>query len=241
MRKEYEEHLIECGGNAISAYSAYLKDKKIALVGPSDSLDEKDEEYGKYLDNEYDLIVRINRCQTGNSKGNRTDIVYLGSWNTEIEKQISNLRSEVVMLAVYGCFTEETLELYAHLKEDIDILKETSDINEEMGHRCNSGFIAMIHLLKHDIKELFVTGFDFHRRNYSKYERHPHSDNLDGVVKYFKSGLEVTNGLDGHKPDSDYRHFKYEMLPNDNRIIPDEALLKILEDPKNDNIHERTE
>ena len=52
MRKEYEEHLIECGGNAISAYSAYLKDKKIALVGPSDSLDEKDEEYGKYLDNE---------------------------------------------------------------------------------------------------------------------------------------------------------------------------------------------
>ena len=65
--------------NKKESFSSFVKDKKVALVGPANYLNYF--EFGKNIDN-YDLVARINRGielvdENNNSKiGSKTDILF---------------------------------------------------------------------------------------------------------------------------------------------------------------------
>ena len=59
----------------------YLKNKRVIIVGPSNSLLNKSPPQGEFIDNNFDVVVRVNRgieptYQYKDYIGSRTDILY---------------------------------------------------------------------------------------------------------------------------------------------------------------------
>ena len=162
----------------------FLKDKKVILVGPSESLLKKK---NKEFIESFDVIVRVNRGIEPTRKyhkyiGTRTDILY----NCMLEHpdnggiiDANYFASKKVKFVVYhpevdyhGVAVDNDPP---HLKnETIQELQNNNisvkrincelynNISSQVECRPNTGFIAIFDLLHYDIKELYITGFTFY-------------------------------------------------------------------------------
>jgi hypothetical protein len=93
--------------------------------------------------------------------------------------------------------------------------------------RPNSGFSAIIDLLSTPLKELYITGLDFHRSLYREDYRNSHWDG-----ELIRNMMHDPDGTDTHQPDKQFKYFKYNMYHEDPRIIPDDFLKEYLSDQK---------
>jgi hypothetical protein len=166
-------------------YNLHLLDKRIALVGPSPSLEGSG--HGELIDS-YDLVVRVNKGYpvTGSISvdiGERTDIHY--HCLHESEKCGGRIHyKEMATDGVYLCspypeyvmpFHRDTVRVRHHINQqslDLSYHFISTDLYltcaQNIGTRPNSGVGAILDLLAHDIRELYVTGFTFFQDGWRK-------------------------------------------------------------------------
>ena len=175
-------------------YEEFLKGKRVAIIGPSPSV--RNEENGDFIEENYDIIVRINKQWKHDPKldsfiGKRTDILYNcldykedcgGMLNIDyIKKQ--NIKYIVDPLKFVYFNKNDRDPLFAG-KKRLDyytifhlnnmgtipfhtIKKEYyEEWDKKTQTRINTGMLAILHILKHDIKELYIKGFSFFRDGY---------------------------------------------------------------------------
>ena len=78
---DYKKKYLDNINNSIdkNKYSSFMKNKKIAIIGPSPSI--RKIEDGNYIEKNFDIIIRINKGWKHKSKmdkyiGKRTDVIY---------------------------------------------------------------------------------------------------------------------------------------------------------------------
>jgi hypothetical protein len=223
-------------------YKSFLKNKRVAIVGPSQSAFFN--KNGKYIDS-FDIVVRINRgieLVEGQESflGSQTDVLYnsldcdilSGGVLTGVDDQINficcpysveeHTYNDAYIESLFDKFNIRFIntEVYNKLKLDTK-------------SRINSGFGAIVDLLQHDIQQLFITGIDFYRSFY-----HPSyckERNRSATVEDIEKELEFKQHDDEnhHNPDRQYAYFK-ELVASDTRVIMDPFLNKIIEDSRYD-------
>jgi hypothetical protein len=221
-------------------YSEFLKGKTIALVTSGSSL--KGQGRGEYIDS-FDVVVRLNRAlpvpeEKENDVGKRTDVLYntldtFADAGGPIEGELwKNCGVKFV------CSTYPKSEYFTHpewsenLNDTIPTRWMSDDvyypIRENIYGRPSSGTTTLVDILSFDIKKVHLFGLDFFRTLYD-------SEYLSegGNISEFENHLSI-NGDDRHDPDSQYKFFKYDIYPNEDRIEIDSYFEEILNDVKYD-------
>ena len=93
--------------------------------------------------------------------------------------------------------------------------------------RPNTGLIAIVDLLRHNVESLFITGIDFYRSAYSSYHPDYGSSDLAMIKEVFRKG---DNG-DVHDINKQFKYFKREICKNI-KINMDSTLKNYIQDPK---------
>lgn len=192
---EEKKHFVNEANNYNKGnYEEFLKGKKIAIIGPSPSI--RNEENGDFIEENYDIIVRINKQWKHDSKldsfiGKRTDILYNCLDYSEDcggMLNIDHIKQQNTQYIV------DPLKFVYHNKKDRDTLfrgKKRLDFytifhlnnmgiipfhtikkeyyeewDKKTQTRINTGMLAILHILKHDIKELYIKGFSFFKDGY---------------------------------------------------------------------------
>lgn len=178
----------------LDKFKNYLRDKKIAIIGPSPCV--KDTEDGDFIEENYDIIVRINKQWKHNKElnkyiGKRTDILFNCLNSSEDcggEIDFEYLKNKDVKYIIstikYSYNSEENkdfqfknLEIfdyyyYFHCKNKnrIKFIPIESNVYNKYSELCdtrlNSGLMAIFYLLEFDIKELYIKGFSFFTDGY---------------------------------------------------------------------------
>jgi len=169
-------------------FENYVTGKKIAVIGPAPSC--KDEMNGDYIENNYDIIIRINKQWTHSSDldkyiGKRTDILYncldhRDDCGGEIDiKFLKDKVKYIVSTIKYDYSNNKTRDTqfhgknflnwynYFHLHNNnqikfIPISNKLYNYYDKLAQtRINTGLMAILHILEFDIKELYIKGFTF--------------------------------------------------------------------------------
>lgn len=154
-----------------SNLESFLKDKKIAFVGPSPSI--KGLELGPIIDS-YDLVIRTNQHYSIPSEeyadyGQKTDaIVTCLNQSTFVELNSNLDFLENIKYIIGGNLllwdkeavvkNLKAIVAASHIPDDGMLLA----INKQVGTICNTGFMGIILLLHYPIKEFFIAGVDFY-------------------------------------------------------------------------------
>ena len=209
----------------MSKYGNFLSGKSVALVGPAKSIEGS--KNGDLIDS-CDVVIRLNYAKIKNTKdsGTRTDVIYYdGSMHNHRDLNIKFLvcsYPEIEWFFESRCRrnTQYYSRIYNHKIVDsllYQSLKTT--LSETNKIRPNTGLIAMVDLLNHNIRSLFITGLDFYRTGYLNV--HPDYGNysVEDIKNIFKSG---DNG-DYHDTEAQFEYFKKNII-TDSRVIIDKFL-----------------
>lgn len=207
-------------------YKDFLNKKKIALVGPASSI-EKDKN-GEFIDS-HDIVVRLNYAKIKNPdhSGTKTDVIYYDGSLHDYENL--NLDFLICSYPITEWFFQERCKLtveYFKLKYNHKIVDSVMynnlklSLNDNNKVRPNTGLIAMVDLLKYDVKSLFVTGIDFYRTGYLSSHPDYGSHSLNEIKQVFKQG---DNG-DYHDIDLQFEYFKNNIV-KDERVKMDSFLI----------------
>ena len=215
-------------------FSNYLKGKTVCVVGAAGAL--KGSGYGAKIDS-YDVVVRVNAGFPVNADivedvGKKTDVVCLGT--IAVKKWLENKklfavfkRSGARCLLSVKYTNEIGKGFYDELKRCAPKATITSFIDvkwrnkqyREIGKRPPSGYIVIGALLRYDIKELHVTGYDFYRSGY--YEDYGKS-RVGVIVKHLGKCVWSKDNYILHR-----NHFN-KYYQSDKRVSCDETLTRIL-------------
>ena len=225
-------------------YDEYLKDKKVILVGPAPHL--IDSEQQEFIES-FDIIVRLNVAlplapERYKDIGSRTDILYNclsenkeDGGKTDFEGWSKTIQWLVCPYPKWGPFKRQT-EVFEAKNEvtpyKLNFANMDTDyyiqLEKDLTCRPNSGFLAIVDLLRYDIKELYVCGITFFQGGYDPTYR----ASIDGVTSIDDNHSEslVHKRMDAHKnhrqqPQIDY--MKIFFKEND-RLVGDDKFVKIL-------------
>jgi len=227
-------------------YFDFLKNKNVAIVGPATSV--MFSENGDFLES-HDVLIRVNQGLkiSKNNKaflGNRTDVLYnsldfhINSGGNLFKEDLTNIeficcpyptKEGTFTNLIFNKFEESSL----FEKYKIRFIRDSVyyDAKSESNSRINTGFGAILDLLQHDLKSLYITGIDFYRSEYvSGYKPY------DGTsVKEIERDLQFKQYLDSsrHHPDRQYKLFK-KIIKEDNRVKLDDFMKKITQDQSYD-------
>jgi hypothetical protein len=225
-------------------YGKFLQNKKVAIVGPAESIFFN--ESGKYIDT-FDIIIRINRgfeMITGNESyvGSRTDVLYnaldfrpgCGGTFESIAGIANGVKFICCPYTPRPWHNIQRIETLATLKP---IRFMNADVYNKLQLTCgtasNSGTASIVDILQYNIQQLYITGIDFYRSLYSsKYP--PQVGLMDQSAKAIEDELGFKrSGEKGHNPDHQYLYFK-KLVNLDKRIKLDPFLTKIIKDNRYD-------
>lgn len=204
--------------------SKLIENKKVVLVGPAQYLVGKN--LGKVI-NEYDTVCRVNYMAPGNftaDYGDRTDIMFYNCSTVslgQMKKHFKDYPGFTENLQLVVCPSIKVLGPEKWQEWDLDYVSQTvanfKSINTHNkdfywigigNYRClfdmikcqepNSGMLAILMILKHNPKELFITGFTFYASkhdtyfkgyatrapNWKGYSGHPQPDQIDFFRSY---------------------------------------------------------
>lgn len=227
-------------------YKDFLKDKKVALIGPASS--SMFEENGQFLDS-HDVVVRVNQglglCKSNSSfLGSKTDVLY-NSLDFHVNSG-GNLFNENLENIKFICcpypIAENTFRNYIFQNFNGSSLYEKYKIRfiedkvyyeakKLSNSRINTGFGAIMDLLQSSLKSLYITGIDFYRSEYlAGYKPYDGTD-----VSEIEKDLQFKQYSDSsrHQPDRQYKLFK-DIIKRDNRILLDNFMKKITQDQSYD-------
>lgn len=219
-------------------YLKFLKDKKVIIVGPAESLLERGN--GNFIDS-FDVVVRVNRgieptFKNSDKIGSRTDILY----NCMLEKDDNGGKIDLNMLKLKNVkfvsyhsqvsyqgkaepikpnhLDNGKLKLMnSFLKTHMIDYNFYNSISSQVNCRPNTGFIAIFDLLFHEVKELYITGYTFYMDGFMK----GYKDHLDEdfINRAYTSKRHVQKNL--------FQFLKKKVKEN-NIIKTDAILTKIL-------------
>ena len=229
-------------------YQDFLKNKTVALVGPSKSL-EYTENNGAYIDS-FDVVVRINKgldVLGTPFSGKRSDVLYnsldldpaSGGYilpEALKDHKVKFVRSPYAFsegfhspLVYSHPALESLVSTYSleHIDPDLYF-----NIKKETNSRVNSGLGAIVDLLSYNISKLYITGIDFYRSSYlSNYNPHKKWETKKDTEEDLEFLVQDDDGH--HHPDRQYRYFK-DLFNTEDRIELDTFMSKIITDTKYD-------
>lgn len=226
----------------VEKYKNYLKGKNVCLVGPAPKMIGSGS--GEVIDS-YDVVVRLNKgysfCKKfKNDLGKKMDIIYqtaIPKHGRGVTMPIEELKNAVKWICCSYPNEKHRENINNFIKHvDNRILIHIMDqkkwwrISEIVGEQMDSGPIApttgmaaIIDLLDHDIRGLYITGFTFfkvkkkrERIYYKGYGKVP-ADETPANLKDSK-----------HNFKAELRYFR-KVIKDDGRITYDDVLKKIAE------------
>ena len=219
-------------------YSLFLKNKKVAVVGPSKSA-LYTENNGLKIDS-YDVVVRINQGLdlielNKNFFGTKVNILYNSldyspdSGGIIHSPKLLNYGIKYICspYAEYEKFHNSHIYsndsfLNASLHDYFSIRFIKKDLYDSIKYgansRVNSGLGTIVDILSFDISELYITGIDFYRSSYIN--GYTPSRNRNNTKQEIETELEINQYNDHlhHNPDRQYLFFKNNLIANDPRI-----------------------
>lgn len=207
-------------------YSELLNGKRVALVGPSASI--VGQCLGDKIDN-YDFVVRMNFQWPISEKltvdvGSRMDILY---HCCNGDYPIGEILNEEFTKTKFVCYERNldarVLRRFCDQKEipSLDVTEEYVNLGKELGCIVNTGTVAITHLLKFNISELFIAGVSFYQENYYEgYKGH-------GADKKNWEKESILVGIHGHLFAPQLNYCRDKIL-SDYRISMDSKLREIL-------------
>lgn len=238
--KRWEE--IRDFGKIDNNYNNILKNKKVVIVGPSPSLEDKN--LGNWIDS-FDIVIRLNTAfpikeEKYNDLGKKTDIQYHSLCTDEFNGglvRFKELKENNVFLScpypkLIQPFTLDFVKFFEENKKwevpyhEIGLMYY-QEIVKMIGTRPNTGTLAILDILAHDIKELHIIGFTWFRDGWQKSYKDPkkilgNNYSEDVEKKLTKANLE---GRHKQKPQEDLVR---EIYLNDNRVFIDDVMKQIL-------------
>lgn len=240
-------------------YRDFLKNKRVAVVGPSLSIEGCGS--GKLVDS-YDVVVRMVRPRTTteiipprlfNDIGVKTDVIY-SNFDESIPLQIScayleqikdrgvmyfNSTLPVQLIAQYPTYDQRMKEV-GILSCNVSKAKH-EEWSKQVKSSPHSGFCVLLDLLSYSIKELFILGFSFYKdlvisewlaqNNWSP-DRY-----IKDIEEIWKEGEKVSlndNSEDWkrentHNNNKELVFFIREILSKDKRVKIDKSLEKFFQ------------
>lgn len=221
-------------------YSDFLKDKSIAIVSPSKSMEGLN--MGSEI-NSADIIVRMNESYKLSSEqekdfGNRTDVIYhylgLPSENQpgfNLEK-IKQSRTKLIVIPPrpekrnFEVFCEKNTSLH------MPFLRISQEYKKELWDKIESlpfcGIWAIFHMLKFPVKTVKIYGMNFFSTgHHSEHDHRTEREQIDYALnsQFDKRGREKQHHIEPQKK------FLYEIYMNDKRIILDDITKKAINIP----------
>jgi len=225
-----------------------LKDKRVVLVGPSPHLIGNN--MGELIDS-YDIVCRVNEVHPTGYEGDygaRTDIVFHNCGEAFIdifgERLVAkSIISKYLKFVVCPCVKNNGSDNNWHTWPDtyesgvvanfkkINMfnipfhwigMKNYRQVYGIYGMEPNAGQVAILMLLKHHVKELFITGFSFYQQGDM-----PISSHRPGHTNRGRDHIAVGNL--SHPQDPQIQAFKHKILKDyGERIILDSYLNDLL-------------
>jgi len=223
--------------------SKFLKGKRVIVVGPAPSI--IGSKQGDLI-NQYDVVVRLNKAlpvpkDLQSDIGRKTDILY-NCMNPSEEcggtislGQLKKYNVKFLVAAYPPVDKMESTKLRTR-KDNFDFYQKNKSKFPNYCHTDknhfkklwtemklpNTGIMAILDLLRFDIKELYITGITFFKGGYySKYRKY----NEEEVLKHMKR-------FNLHKQDKQLSYMAH-ILSKDKRVKMDGALQKIISDEIN--------
>ena len=197
--EEKEQFVKEMNALTMTNYESIFSGKKVAIIGPSPSI--YNEKNGCEIEDEYDIIVRINKQWHHDSSldtyiGKRTDILYNcmncseecgGVIDINYAKE-HNLKL-IVDPIMFGYNMQNTrdhifrntkrLDWYVmfHLNNQTTIpfgminMDKYMEWDKQADTRINTGLVAILDVLSSDAEEVYIKGFTFFKDGYISHYR----------------------------------------------------------------------
>lgn len=214
------------------SYKEFISNKRVALIGPAKSIEGTKQ--GKFI-NDFDVVVRMNKALPVPTEckpdiGSKTHILYnclepSPTSGGKIEPKKWKQHGLIWVCAPYPgdlWFTKRHHKDF--IKKNNNVLKfhtfdkeKYTELEKELNTRPNTGLLAIIDILQHGARELYITGMTFGRDGY--YSKYPGNISLE---KYKK----MANGVH-HKQEPQEEYFK-KLVKETGRIQLDVALTKIV-------------
>jgi len=231
------------GDEVNNKYSIFLKGKSVALVGPSRS--NKGSKQRSVID-AYDVVVRINNGVNIPDKfkddtGKRLEVLYSSmnncffSGGTYSRDNILRYKKRYGLKWIVGTghHRRNILKIVKYNKhKDTGVRARNfsksryKKISSKLKYKPTTGIIVIYDLLKHDISELYITGFTFYNIMLPREKR-----NRYYYPGYYPGYLKHVGGVYKHDIKGEARILK-SMCETDERIKVDEILSSILEQLK---------
>lgn len=221
-------------------YSNFLKDKNIAIVCPSKSMEGLN--MGSEI-NSADIVVRMNESykispEQEKDFGDRTDVIYhylaLPSEN-QLGFNLENMKQSNVKTIVIPPRPEKrNFEVFCEKNASLNVpfLRISQDDKKELWSKIESlpfsGTWAVFHTLKFPVKSVKIYGMNFFSTgHYSGYDHRTEQQQIAYALnsRFDKRGIEKQHHIDPQK------QFLYEICMNDKRIILDDITKKAISIP----------
>ena len=219
-----------------------IRNKTVAVVGPAPSIIGTDQ-YG--LIESYDVVVRLNHALPVPKKlirhiGERTDLLYS---STKIPKSLHpnlTLVSDTIKYLVCPYGPIDPFARYMKNFKDSNKGKipfhcpytkeQHQAIEAKVGTRPTIGLAAIIHLLEHEIRELYITGLTFYHSTPGDeggyYEEYKNKDDYKGKATASEV-MKLVKRIGVHDMDAHVRYIK-NLMKSDPRITCDLAMDHVL-------------
>ena len=237
-------------------YSDFLKNKRIALVGPSQSVEGA--LMGNYVDS-YDIVVRMIRPSNPTflipdrlklDIGTKTDVVYS---NFDIpncpDLNYFNYLKKQGVKYINSTRPIQEIPIYPHIKNHIissgmlynnPPIEKYDKWSSKLKSSPHSGFCILLDILSFDIKELYILGYSFHKDlsidewlSQNRWSREAHIND----IKQVNNDCEAVSETDDvsnwtresiHNNNKELIFFKKEILLKDKRVKIDDSINKFL-------------
>jgi GR25 family glycosyltransferase involved in LPS biosynthesis len=241
----------------IKEFYNFLKNKKVAIIGPSPSV--RKTKNGKFIENNYDVIVRVNKHWKHDPSlneyiGERTDILYncmdyRDDCGGNIDIDYIKDKIQFVVSSINYNFNNKKhrdsqfhgksfLNWYYHFHKNnrnrVKFIPMSSsiydDFDKKADTRINTGLMAIFHILNFDIKELYIKGFSFFLDGYlTDYRNVINNELCNSESESTKKVFDYLNASKNHDQEKQWKLFKEVYSTKKNIITLDDTLQEIVD------------
>ena len=234
--KEKLDFVHEMNELSVKNYEDIFRGKKVAIIGPSPSI--YNEENGDYIEEKYDLIVRINKQWRHDQDldkyiGKRTDILYNCMDPSEecggimdityVKEQNLNLIIDPIMFGYKMSNTRDRIfrgmqrvNFYVifHLNNQNNIpfgminMDKYIKWDNQANTRINTGLLAILDVLSSDAKEVYIKGFTFFKDGYISNYRNKIAGKETNEENSSELVLSYMNKYSIHDQEKQWKFFK---------------------------------
>lgn len=238
-------------------YFKFLQNKRVALIGPSQSVEGSLK--GTHIDS-YDVVVRMIRPSNPTflipdrlklDIGTKTDVVYS---NFDIpncpDLNYFNYLKKQGVKYINSTRPVQEIPIYPHIKNNIissgmlynnPPIEKYNKWSSKLKSSPHSGFCILLDILSFDIKELYILGYSFHKDScieewllQNTWDRNRYDNDVkqvmnDGDKVFETDDINSWNQESIHNNIKEIIFLKKEIMMKDKRVNIDNSIQKFLE------------